>query len=131
MPTGLDPAEQLLVCEGQTDAAAMLDLGFAAIGRPGCRSTVGTCVALARRLAVSRVVIVGDTDEQGRGGAGALAAALAIVSRDVRVIHPPGGVKDAREWKKRGATRQDVLAAIETAQPRRLAVRVRMIGGRS
>jgi len=127
VPTGIAAGEQILVCEGQTDAAACLDLGFQAIGRPGCRSTLLLCVALTRKLEPARVVVVGDTDDQGRSGAATLASALTVRCRDVRVIFPPEGVKDLREWKRRGAAHADVAAAIEAAVTVRLGVRV--LGG--
>lgn len=131
VPTGLVPADQLLVCEGQTDTAAMLDLGFAAIGRPGCRSTVATCVALAKRLAVPQVVVVADADGVGRAGAAELAAALAVTCHDVRKIYPPDGTKDVREWRQRGATAADVGAAIEMSSPVTLGVRAQRLGRRT
>lgn len=131
VPRDLELAARLVICEGQTDTAAMLDLGFAAVGRPGCRSTIASCIAMAKRLAVAQVVVVADADDVGRAGAAELAAALAVTCQDVREVHPPEGTKDVRDWKKRGATREDVLAAVETARPRRLAVRVRATGGGS
>ena len=36
LPAGLEGGQQLLVAEGPTDTAALLDLGFAAVGRPSC-----------------------------------------------------------------------------------------------
>ena len=73
---------------------------------------------------------LGDTDEEGHKGAATLAAALAVRCRDVRVVFPPEGVKDAREWKARGATAADVEAAIEVSAPARLGVRVMQPGVR-
>jgi len=115
IPAGIVSGDRLLVCEGQTDTAACIDLGFQAVGRPGCRSTLQQCVELAKRLAAPSVVVVGDADEEGHQGAAALASALAVRCRDVRVVFPPEGVKDAREWKRRGATRADVETAIEAS----------------
>ena len=52
----------LLVCEGPTDTAALLDLGFSAVGRPSCTGGTRHLVSLLRRLAVPEVVIVADGD---------------------------------------------------------------------
>jgi hypothetical protein len=82
-----------------------------------------------RRLAVPIVVIVADADAPGQRGAENLASVLLAYCPAVRVIVPPAGVKDLREWKRRGATHADVQAAIDAAPVRRLAVQVRKAGG--
>jgi hypothetical protein len=128
VPSGLARGERLLVCEGQTDTAACLDLGFHAIGRPGARSTLRLACAIVQHLRPSEVVVVGDRDDVGTSGAGEVSSALAV-THAVRVIFPPDGVKDAREWKRRGATFSDVIAAIAAAPRVVLGVCVRT-GGR-
>lgn len=108
----------LLFPEGPTDAAALLGLGFDIVGRPSCQGAVRICVALAR----SRdAVVVADDDEPGRRGAEVLALALLPVAATVRVIVPPA--KDAREWVKAGASRQNVLDLIDRTQVRHLRMR--------
>lgn len=110
-----DPIDRLLVAEGESDTAALLDLGFDAIGRPGCTSSVGQVVEFVRARKTSDVVIMADRDQPGLRGAEELARALRLRIESVRVISPPAGIKDARAWKLAGATHADVLAAIEAA----------------
>ena len=116
---------QLLVTEGPTDAAALLDLGFMAIGRPSCRGGVKLVLDLIRHRKPSVVVIVEDNDPGGWGQAGAreLAARCRLHARDVRVIAPPPGAKDARAWVRSGATPEDLQALIESAPRHRVTVR--------
>src|SRR5262249_36629954 len=59
----------LFICEGPTDAAALLDMGFAnVVGRPSCTGGIKLLVELVRRRQPPEVVIVGDGDEPGRRG---------------------------------------------------------------
>jgi hypothetical protein len=127
LPEGLDAAGgRLLIAEGPTDCAALLDLGFAAVGRPSCTGGVKLLVELVGRLAVHEAVIVADGDAPGQRGADNLESLLLAYSAAVRIIVPPSGIKDARDWKRRGATAADVAAEIEAAPVRRLAVRTRI-----
>lgn len=108
----------LLLCEGPTDTAALLDLGFSAIGRPSC--TGGNAILLGLLLADDsftprEVVVVADDDVPGQRGAWRLASMLVSYVPKVRVISPPTGIKDTRQWKREGATRADVLQAIDSA----------------
>lgn len=123
LPSGLTRGGRLLIAEGASDTAALLDLGFVAVGRPSCTGGAKLLVDLARRLATDDVVIVADADAPGRRGADDLAGLLALYVPQVRVIQPQAGIKDARAWKQAGATRDDVLAAIGAAEPRRLKIR--------
>lgn len=119
VPSDLPDTDLLLVTEGPTDAAALLDLGFVAVGRPSCSGGRGLLVDLVRVWRHPEIVIVADGDGPGRRGAESLAALLAAYSPAVRVIAPPKGIKDARQWKRTGATKQDVLVAIQRAPQRR------------
>ena len=104
----------LLITEGPTDAAAMLGLGFDVCGRPSCLGGVNFSIDLARGR---DAIVVADRDEAGRRGARVLAMRLLCGSQSVRVIEPPQGFKDVREWVKRGGVhRDDVLHLIDNAK---------------
>jgi 5S rRNA maturation endonuclease (ribonuclease M5) len=115
---------RLLICEGPTDTAALLHLGFAnVVGRPSCTGGIKLLVELVRLRKPSEVVIVADADEPGRRGADNLASVLVAYVPAVRVLQPPAGIKDARAWLQAGATHRDVQEAIDAAPVRRLTVR--------
>ena len=109
----LEPDEGLLlVCEGESDTAAALTLGFDAIGVPGA----GQCTATAAAFAQGRdVVVMADDDTAGASGAAKLAQALLGTANSVRIAKPSSGFNDLREWLKAGATREDVEGAIGSA----------------
>ena len=115
IPVAVTYADPLVVTEGPTDCAALLDLEFEAVGRPSCSGGVRHVVGLVRGRKPPAVVIVADCDGPGQRGAASLAQVLLPYVASVRLIHPPVGVKDARAWKKAGATHEDVIAAIEAA----------------
>ena len=48
---------------------------------------------------------------------------LVAYSPSIRIIVPPVGVKDAREWKRQGVTAAKVLEAIDAATVRRLTIK--------
>lgn len=110
----------LLFPEGPTDSAAAMGLGFDVVGRPSCTGATRICAELARGRAA---VVVADSDEPGRRGAEALAAALQPYAATVRVIEPPA--KDLREWIRGGAAADDVFGLIAAAPARRLVLRER------
>jgi hypothetical protein len=116
------PSTTLLITEGPTDTAALLDLGFTVIGRPSCTGGVKLLVELVRKLTPENVVIVADNDSPGENGAAALAAVLVAYTSAVRIISPPTLFKDVRAWRQGGATTADVQAAIDAAPVRKLAV---------
>lgn len=95
-PKGLSGEGPLLMAEGPTDTAALLDIGFDAIGRPAARAAREMAVSASNGRTLVVVADRGDTD--GREGAKLLAEAAAASdkSRSVRWIYPPNG-KDARE----------------------------------
>jgi hypothetical protein len=128
IPVGLTGSGPLLVAEGPTDAAALLDLGFDSVGRPSCTGGVGLLIELVKLRKPADVVVVADADPPGRRGAAALAAVLAANVRRVRVVTPPAGVKDVRDWRTAGATRADVFAAIAAAPVRTLVYRTTRTG---
>ncbi len=114
----------LLICEGPTDTAALLDLNFLAIGRPSCSGGTKLIVYFIQKVKPPNVVIVADADTPGQRGAENLAAVLVSYCKAVRIISPPTGVKDARQWKQYGATTAEVRAAITAAPVRKLRISI-------
>jgi hypothetical protein len=123
-----EPANDvLLVLEGETDAIAAHTIGFTnSAGRPSCTGGTAHLLALLRKRKPAQVVIVRDNDEPGTRGANALAATLATHTRDLRVIAPPTGTKDMREWVRAGATRADVEKHTQAAERRRLNITIKV-----
>jgi DNA primase len=120
---------RLLICEGPTDTAALMDMGFAnVVGRPSCAGGIKLLVKLVRCWNTRQVVIFSDGDEPGQRGAAGLASALAVYGPAVRVIRPPEGIKDARDWLRSGARRRDVEEVINAGRVLRLVVRRRGVG---
>lgn len=116
---GTSPSDPILVVEGATDAAAGYSRNFWTIGRPSC---VGGLDLLRELLVGRHIVIVGENDHgPGIDGANKIAAGLLDVCASVRLIFPPRGVKDLREWTSgpHGATRAEILAAIKAVKPYR------------
>lgn len=108
-PTYLHGRGPLLIPEGFTDTAALAGLGFDAIGRPSCTGGREMVLDLANGRPM---VVVADADAPGQEGAWILARELKAKGCDVKVLAPPDGIKDAREWVKRGATKRAVEWAI-------------------
>lgn len=94
--------------EGPTDCAAILDLGFYAVGRPSCNGGEEFALQLVGRR---KVAVLADNDESSVGARGALRFAQAIRRKasEVKVLHLAYR-KDAREFVRNGGTRE----AIET-----------------
>lgn len=123
LPRGLAVGGQLLLPEGPTSLAALLILGFNAVGRFNNRGGVDQIVQLCRRLGPSRVVVMANNDpfdpkaghRPGLWG-GAIVAEGIVRSgacRDVRIVTPAWGAKDERIWLAMGATTVDVQTRIE------------------
>ncbi len=88
-----------LICEGPTDCAAAISIGFNAVGRPSCTGGVQHVRDLLTRLEVAKAIIVSDDDEPGRRGAVRLAAAIALPHKILAVP-----AKDLRDFVRAGAT---------------------------
>jgi hypothetical protein len=89
----------LFICEGVSDTATMLDLGYHAIGRPNNNSRnelVEKWLYETNKLSGSSVYVVADNDVPGIDGAIKLTEFLGL-NRD-RVLVPPKH-KDIREMK--------------------------------
>jgi DNA primase len=119
---------RLLVCEGPTDTAALLDMGLEnVVGRPSCAGGVKLVVELVKRRRAREVVIVADADKPGRIGAGNLATVLLAYARSVHLVVPPCGIKDVRDWLRAGGTRGDVEQTIDATPARRLTIITRTV----
>ena len=112
--------ETWYVVEGSSDAIAMHSIGIrAVIGRPSCTGGTAIITRMIRTHGPGRVVIVADADTPGIAGAERLAHEVMLYCCDTRIITPPSGVKDARDWITRaGATEDDITTAVSTS-PRR------------
>ena len=125
LPDDIEGADRLLVAEGGTDAAALLDMGFAAVGRFSCNTSSWHIVELVQRIRPTEVVAIADHDGPGQRGAELLASTLVLHVPKVSIITTPATIKDVRAWRWVGATSQDIKRAIEAAQPRVLSMRVK------
>ena len=125
-PEDLTGSGPLLFCEGPTDTAALLDLGYDAIGRPSCEGAVEMVVEAVQRLHRRDVVVVADADEPqpqpdgsvrrpGLDGANRLAQALTRAGLRPKVVLPLEPHKDIRAWFINGATRAAVDGVIMKA----------------
>lgn len=108
------PAVDVLICEGPTDAAAAMALGFEPIGRPSCIGQEQHVIDTIRRWGSSRATICADSDGPGIAGANRLADAIRASRIAVRMVTPTGH-KDLRDWLRHGATRATVDAAWQQA----------------
>jgi len=115
LPCG-DAQELALICEGPTDTAAALSMGFFAVGRPSCSGGGGHIRTALKRLCVRRAVIVADKDDPGMRGAMMLAEQLPV--SNCIVLLP---TKDVREFANRGGDRttfESILSALVWRQPK-------------
>jgi len=105
---------EAVICEGPTDTAAALTLGYWAMGRPSCQGQIDIIRETCRRLGLHRVVIMADYDDAktrptgeqwfpGRDGARVLAREIGLPAK---LVLP--NAKDIRAWLRDGATREDV-----------------------
>lgn len=123
IPDGLDASKQFMVAEGPTDAAALMDLGFSAIGRPSCSGGTAHVCRLIRNHSCHRVVIAADPDKPGQLGAENLAKMILPFVKSLCVITPPPGFKDFRDWHQKTATPKDLQQLVDAANTRVLSLK--------
>lgn len=112
----------IVVCEGESDAAAARTLGVPAIAVPGA----GTAADVVADLARGRdLVLIVDADEPGRAGGRRITSRSILPAQSVRVVEPPRGAGDLREALHAGMTRGELLDAIAAAEQARIVVRRR------
>lgn len=105
LPQESEVQKMAYICEGPTDCAALLTMGFFAIGRFNCQTGGDFLKVALKRLGIRQIVIVADNDSPkdtgrpGIGGAKRLQNDLGLKS----VIYMPP-VKDVRQMlQKLGA----------------------------
>ena len=99
IPNSLNGTGLVYVCEGESDAAAMLSHGFQAIGRPSCNSGGRLIVELLKERTV---VVCSDRDGVGRNGANQLVQLLDRHCPGAGVLEPPEPYNDMRDWIHEG-----------------------------
>ena len=116
----VDSKQPLWICEGESDCAALLDLGFDAIGRPSCNGGINDIKTILARYNRD-VIVTTDNDKAvtrpdgsgyrpGQDGALRLAEVIKPLVRSVECVLPAVG-NDIREWARNGGTRAPALAA--------------------
>ena len=114
IPQGLKPSNLQLICEGESDTAAALTLGIAAIGLPSAGQAIPEALKFVRECKVNVPCIVADNGTAGRDGAENLAEALLTDRVPCRVLYPPDPHEDLREWvTKVGLTAEQLRKAVE------------------
>lgn len=125
----MEPGCDLYVCEGPTDTAALMDMGFCAVGKPSCNAGNDMLVELIRKVSPRLVVVISDVDTHkgsceycekqlcphcrpGQYGAIKTCEAIAGIRVQVKLIEPIGA-KDARAWKMRGAKHRTITAIVD------------------
>jgi len=111
----IEPGARVWVAEGASDAAALLSTGLDAVGVPSAKSGVDLLLELGMRILPAEWVIVADGDGPGLESARLLRSELVLVA-GARIIQPPSGIKDAREWINRGASRIDLELGASAAE---------------
>lgn len=97
----VEAQELVLLPEGASNVAALVTMGFYAIGRPSCCAGAEQIKVALERLGVRRAMIIGDADEikfggkrPGYAGAMKLKSELGIKSS---IWFPPNPLKDVRQ----------------------------------
>jgi hypothetical protein len=104
----IKPEKVAYLPEGASNTAALLTMGFYAIGRPSCNSGGEMLKVALKRLGVTRIVIVADNDclktapdgrtfRPGQDGAKKLKKELGLMSV---IFTPPNPLKDVRDLLK-------------------------------
>jgi len=112
--------ETLFICEGISDTAAALDMGLKAIGRLSCGTGREHIIKFCAKKNPSQIVIVSDNDAPGIAGAKTLGLWISqgyrlftIPMPDIKIIVPPGDVKDLRAWRAAGLDLKELMYIIE------------------
>jgi hypothetical protein len=111
VPRCIDAAKRSILCitEGLTDAMVSTEFGIPAIGKWNCDSTHEIVLSLILdKIKPSRIIMVSDNDDPGKQGAKELYKMIKTYQSGLHItgLVPPDGIKDLREWKSNGLTRE-------------------------
>jgi hypothetical protein len=121
IPAGLTGDGTLYVTESPTDAAALLDMGLSAIARASNTTGDDAITRYVERHRAESVVVVmdrdsdADTAQRTQQAAETLSQRIMPLVGSARIIQPPEGFKDVREWRQSGAGQDDVEALADQA----------------
>jgi hypothetical protein len=108
------PDEQVYICEGEKDCDRLASIGLVATCNVGGAGKWKP--EYNEGLRDRRVCIIADKDGAGRKHAQQVAASLAGIARDVRIMELPGdGVKDASDYLNAGGTAEALVSIAEAA----------------
>lgn len=108
--------DPVFIVEGMSDAAAGIEIGVDIVGRPSC---TGGVTHLSALLKDRHVCILAENDDAGRDGAKSVAEGIYPAVASVRIVSPPEGAKDLREWHATpaGPDRDELLALARSVDP--------------
>ena len=112
IPQSITSAIKSILCitEGLTDSMVSTEFGLPAMGKWNCDSTHEIALSLVlERIQPSRVIIVSDNDDPGKKGAKELYNMIKTYNSGLHTtgVIPPEGIKDLRDWKNKGLTREE------------------------
>ena len=120
-------SQYLIVCEGPTDTAAIIDAGFkSVVGKPSCKLGDGYVVGIVRKLKPRGVLLIPDRDPPGLEGFSILANEILRVMpfESLDSLVPPTPLNDVRTWlqKNRDHLGGRIAAKIEDIKQRTEAI---------
>lgn len=118
-------SDSLIVCEGPTDLAALVDAGFgSSVGKPSCKLGDKYVVEIIKRLQPKAVLLNPDADQHGLEGFSNLANEIlntgAMPLERIDALLPPKELNDVRKWlqKNRDHLAGRIAAKLEAIKQR-------------
>lgn len=103
--------KKLIICEGFSDTITAADFGVLSVGRPSCGTGIDLVIDLIELLGISESIVISDNgNDAERWGAELMLKTLPIKSK---LILPPSGIKDLRQWKQKGLTKGKFYGLIQ------------------
>lgn len=101
----ISPAKIAYICEGASDTAALVTIGYYAVGRPSCCAGGDMLKVLTKRLGITHVVFVVDNDEIKQSGTRPGYEGVKKLRKELGLMSiaylPPSPIKDIRELLNR------------------------------